>query len=46
MMKLYSQKSPMMEQPRPEIIQYLLNYSKQFRVIKTNKNHHIELHLN
>jgi hypothetical protein len=46
MMKLYSQKSPMMEQPRPEIIQYLLNYSKQLRIVKTNKNHHIELHLN
>ncbi|MHB1148427.1 MAG: hypothetical protein ACYC01_12640 [Lutibacter sp.] len=46
MMKLYSQKSPMMEQPRPEIIQYLLNYSQQLRIVKTNKNHHIELHLN
>jgi hypothetical protein len=46
MMKLYSQKSPMMEQPRREIIQYLLNYSCQLRIVKTNKNHHIELHLN
>lgn len=46
MMKLYSQKSPMMEYPRPEIIQYLLSYSKQLRIVKTNKNHHIELHLN
>ncbi|MBE0422453.1 MAG: hypothetical protein IBX66_00775 [Lutibacter sp.] len=46
MMKLYAQKSPMMEQPRPEIIQYLLNYSKQLRIVKTNKNNHIELHLN
>lgn len=46
MMKLYSQKSPMMEQPRPEIIQYLLNYSNQMRVVKTNKNNYIELHLN
>jgi hypothetical protein len=46
MMKLYSQKSPMMEQPRREIIQYLLNYSRQLRIVKTNKNHHIELHLN
>jgi len=46
MMKLYSQKSPMMEQPRNEIIQYLLSYSKQFRVVKTNKNDFIELHLN
>ena len=34
MMKLYSKKSLLREQPRPEIIQYLLNYSKQMRVIK------------
>ncbi len=46
MMKLYFQKTPMMEQPRNEIIQYLLNYSKQLRVVKTNKNDYIELHLN
>ncbi|WP_457617382.1 hypothetical protein [Lutibacter sp.] len=46
MMKFYSQKSPVMEQPRPEIIQYLLNYSKQLKVVKTNKNDRIELHLN
>ncbi len=45
MMKLYTQKTPEKEQPRPETIQYLLNYSKQMRVIKTNKNY-IELHLN
>jgi len=46
MMKLYSEKSPIVEQPRNEIIQYLLNYSKQLRVIQTNKNYDIELHLN
>ena len=46
MMKLYSEKSPIQEQPRPEIIQYLINYSKQLRVVKTNKNEYIELHLN
>ena len=46
MMKLYSQKTPIAEQPRNEIIQYLLNYSKQLRVVKTNKNDYIELHLN
>ncbi len=46
MMKLYSQKTPMMEQPRPEIIQYLIDYSKQLRVVKTNRNEYIELHLN
>jgi len=46
MMKLYFKKSPRMEQPRNEIIQYLLDYSKQMRVVKTNKNEYIELHLN
>ncbi len=45
MMKLYSEKSPLMEQPKPETVQFLLNYSKQLRVIKTNKNY-IELSLN
>ena len=45
-MKLYFKESPSLEQPRPELIQYLLNYSKQLRVIKTNKNYNIELHLN
>lgn len=45
MMKLYTKK-PSCEQPREEIIQYLINYSKQLRVVKTNENNHIELHLN
>ena len=46
MMKLYSQESPILEQPNNAIIQYVLNYSKQLRVVKTNKNEYIELHLN
>ena len=46
MMKLYSQESPLLEQPNNDIIQYVLNYSKQLRVVKTNKNEYIELHLN
>ncbi|HKJ07358.1 MAG TPA: hypothetical protein VJ970_07835 [Flavobacteriaceae bacterium] len=49
MMKLYFKEIPStkkMEEPRPELIQYLLNYSKQLRVVKTNKNYNIELHLN
>lgn len=46
MMQFYSKKSPSEEQIRPEIIQYLINYSKQLRIIQTNKNHYIELHLN
>jgi len=45
MMKLYTKKTSC-EQPGEEIIQYLINYSKQLRVVKTNKNNHIELHLN
>jgi hypothetical protein len=45
MMKLYTQKSSEKKQPRPETIQYLINYSKQLRIIKTNENY-IELHLN
>lgn len=46
MMKLYTEKSSYKEQPRNEIVQYLLNYSKQLRVIETNQNQSIELHLN
>lgn len=46
MMKLYSEKTQIKESPKHEIIQYLLNYSKQLRVVKTNKNEYIELHLN
>lgn len=46
MMKLYFEKASTKEQPREEIIQYLLNYSKQLRVVKTNLNDYIELHLN
>lgn len=45
MMELYSGKSLVKEQPKKETIQYLLNYSRQLRVVKTNKNY-IELHLN
>jgi hypothetical protein len=46
MMKLYTKKYSCEEQPRKEIIQYLVNYSKQLRVIKTNKNNYIEFYLN
>lgn len=45
MMELYSEKSLVKEQPKNETIQYLLSYSRQLRVVKTNKNY-IELHLN
>jgi len=46
MMKLYIEKTFGKEQPRQEIIQYLINYSKQLRIVKTNENQYIELHLN
>ena len=46
MMKLYTNESPVKEQPKQETVQYLLNYSKQLRIVKTNKNKFIELHLN
>lgn len=46
MMKLYTKKPSLEEQPRKEVIQYLLSYSKQLKVLKTNKKQHIELHLN
>lgn len=44
-MELYTGKSSLTKQPKKETIQYLLNYSKQLRVVKANKNY-IELHLN
>ena len=46
MMKLYTEKTLNVEQPKQEIIQYLINYSKELRIVKTNKNQYIELHLN
>ena len=47
MMKLYTKKAQIKEsKPTKEIIQYLLNYSKQLKIVKTNKNQFIELHLN
>lgn len=46
MMKLYSDESSVKEQPKQETVQYLLNYSKQMRIVKTNKKQYFELHLN
>ena len=48
MINNYTEKSLCItEQPNKEIIQYLLSYSKQLRVVKTNKNDdYIELCLN
>jgi len=46
MMQFYTEKTRENEQPNQEIIQYLINYSKELRIVKTNENHCIELHLN
>lgn len=46
MMKLYTEKSSFKKQPRQETIQFLLNYSKALKIIKTESNNYIELHLN
>ncbi len=46
MMKLYSENASVKEQPKQKTVQYLLNYSKQLRIVKTNKKQYIELQLN
>ena len=46
-MQLYSKKSPeFREQPRKETIQFLVNFSKSLKVIKTKSDIFIELNLN
>jgi hypothetical protein len=46
-MQLYSKKSPdFREQPKKETIQFLINFSKSLKVIKTRPNRVIELNLN
>jgi hypothetical protein len=47
MMQLYSKKSSdLREQPKKETIQFLVNFSKSLKVIKTKSDHFIELNLN
>ncbi len=47
MMQLYSEKSSDFQmQPRKETIQFLINYSKTLKVVKTRSNYLIELNLN
>lgn len=47
MMQLYSKKSPYFkEQPKQETIQFLINFSKSLKVIKTRPDLNIELNLN
>lgn len=45
-MKLYTEKSSFKKQPKRETVQFLLNYSKSLRIVKTRSKKHIELHLN
>lgn len=46
-MQLYSKKSPnFREQPKKETIQFLINFSKSLKVIKTRTDLVIELNLN
>ncbi len=46
-MQLYSKKSlECREQPRKETIQFLVNFSKSLKVIKTKSDFVIELNLN
>jgi len=46
-MKLYTKNAfPERMQPTKETIQFLLNYSKSLKVVKTKTNYFIELYLN
>ena len=46
-MQLYSKKSSdFREQPKKETIQFLINFSKSLKVIKTEPDQVIELNLN
>lgn len=46
-MQLYSKKSSDLQmQPKKETVQFLINFSKSFRVVKTKSKDFIELNLN
>jgi len=46
-MKFYAKNAfPRKMQPKQETIQFLLNYSKSLKVVKTKTNYFIELYLN
>ncbi len=46
-MQLYSKKSSDLQmQPQKETIQFLINFSKSFQVVKTKSKDFIELNLN
>lgn len=47
MMKLYTENAfENRLKPRKETIQFLLDYSKSFKVVRTKTNYFIKLHLN
>ena len=47
MKQLYSKKSSnLRKQPKKETVQFLINYSKSFKLIKSKTNIEIELNLN
>jgi heme-binding NEAT domain protein len=47
MMQLYSKKSSDLQmQPNKETVQFLINFSKSLRVVKTKSKNFIELNLN
>ncbi len=47
MMQLYSKKSSFLrKQPKQETIQFLINFSKSLRIVKTKSKKFIELNLN
>jgi heme-binding NEAT domain protein len=47
MMQLYSKKpSDLQMQPNKETVQFLINFSKSLRVVKTKSKDFIELNLN
>ena len=47
MMQLYSKKSSeLRKQPKKETIQFLINFSKSLKIIKTKSDFVIELNLN
>jgi|LGVD01.1.fsa_nt_gb hypothetical protein len=46
-MKLYTKNANAKRlQPKKETIQFLLNYSKSFKIVKTKTDFFIKLHLN
>ena len=44
--QLNSENNVMVKGPKKETIEFLLSYSKSFRVLKTSKNEKFEMNLN